>query len=149
MSQINDITSQLAEWLRNESFTPPLRAVSPVELTPPALYPYAVILVDEEAFGPADGDVTAALRLRVAHAAGRPADAQFTVRELAHQLRTALGRSHGLGGGVLRLRCGAIRYGLQRPAAQAGEGAQLLPAGDGVVHYAEIALTAKYHTETL
>jgi hypothetical protein len=148
---ITMVVERLADRLRNESFTPALRCVSTVELIPPAVYPHATILVDEESFGPADSDVTASLRLRVAHAAGRPADAQATVRELAHQLRRALGRSHSLGGTVLRLRSGAIRYGTQHAGSPPGASIGMLESamldGLGVVHYAELAVTLKYHVD--
>lgn len=142
MPTINDVIERLLEYLRNESFTPPLRVLSAVELPPPAAYPALAVLAVGEDFGPAAGDVTAKLSLRLSCAGGRPADTAVQLRSLLHQVRRALNRSHGLGGSVLYLRCGALRYGVA-PLSIPVEG----PAAtfDGTVQRAELELQLKYH----
>ena len=86
MPQINSIVEQLAAWLSAQTFAPALREVTTVDLLPAAAYPQVAVLADEESFGPGDCDVTAALRLRLAHAAGRPESAPAAVRSLGHQV---------------------------------------------------------------
>jgi hypothetical protein len=144
MPTISDIIERLCASLREEQFTPALRVVSPVELAPPAAYPQLAVLAAGEDFGPGDADVTARLLLRLSCAGGRPADTAAQLRSLSHQLRRALARTHGLGGTVLRLRSGAIRYGLP-PLQPATATEPTPPAEAGVVQRAEIELTLKYH----
>lgn len=133
MPLINTVVEQLAGWLSAQAITPPLREVTTVDLLPATAYPQVAVLADEESFGPGCGDVTAALRLRVAHAAGRPESAQATVRSLAHQVRAALAGSHRLGGRVKLLQVGAISYGDRDR-----------PVEGGVIATAELEVTAKY-----
>lgn len=138
MPVINDLVQELIGWFSDVQSSPKLREITSVAQLPPAAYPQLAVLVDEEEFAPGDAEVTAQLRLRVSYAAGRPADALATVRDLAHQLRAAVNLSHGLGGTVKRLRAGSIRY---RGDEQPHEGS--------VVAVAEIDLTARYCVQPL
>ena len=115
MPAINDIVERMIDWLGQQQLTPAPREITPVGLLPAAAYPQVAVLVEGEEFAPGDASVTAELTLRVAHALGRPADAQAAVRDLAHQSRVALNESHGLGGTVKRLRTGGISYEAQQP----------------------------------
>jgi len=133
MPVINDIVQQLIAWLGEQNISPKPREITSVGLLPAAAYPQLAVLVEDEVFSPGDAEVTASLVIRVSYAAGRPADALCSVRDLAHQVRAALNGSHGLGGTVKRLRTGDIRYGeLSRDGEQA------------VVATAAVELSAKY-----
>lgn len=132
MPVINEIVQELIGWFSSVQCTPKLREITSVGVLPAAAYPQLAVLVDEEEFQPGDAEVTAQLTLRVSYAAGRPADALATVRDLAHQLRAAVNLSHGLGGTVKRLRAGSIRY-----RTDGG------PEG-GVIAVAEIDAVARY-----
>jgi hypothetical protein len=134
MPVINDIVQSLLSWLAAAELAPRPREITSVGALPAIAYPQAAVLVDDEEFAPGDAEVTANLRVRVACAAGRPAEALASSRDLAHQLRGALSQSHNLGGQVKRLRTGGIRYSAIR-----GEH----PDG-GVIATAEIELEAKY-----
>ena len=133
MPVINEVTQRLISWLDGQPLLPKPRELTSVGLLPAAAYPQLAVLALSEVFSPGDAEVTARLAVRVSYAAGRPADALATVRDLAHQVRAALNRAHGLGGTIKRLRVGDIRYDeLARESEQA------------VVATATIALTAKY-----
>jgi hypothetical protein len=132
MPVINDIVQELIGWFSSVHCLPKLREITSVGALPAAAYPQLAVLVDEEVFAPDDAEVTAQLTLRLSCAAGRPADALATCRDLAHQLRAVVNLSHGLGGTVKRLRAGGIRY-----RADGG------PEG-GVIAVAEIDASAKY-----
>jgi hypothetical protein len=134
MPIINDIVDRMADWLRQQSFTPAVRVVTSVALSPPSAYPQITVFVDEELFGPGAGDVTAVMRLRVSHAGGRPADTQNTVRDLVHQVRVGINKSHGLGGTAKHLHCGDISYGSPADSEE----------GSPVVMHADLSLTLKY-----
>jgi hypothetical protein len=138
---INDAISSLISWLAQQQFTPALRELSLAGVVPAAAYPQLLILPREEVFAPHTQDATAFITLRLAVGGGRPADTFAALREIAHQLRSALCGSHNLGGIVKHLKVGSIRYGdqLQLPHSQG------LPAlAPAVVATAEIDLELKY-----
>ena len=133
MPVINDIVQELVAWLGTKSLHPQPREITSVGLLPASAYPQLAVLVEDEVFSPGDTEATAILNLRVAYAGGRPADAMASCRDLAHQVRTAINGSHGLGGTAKRLRALAIRYGeLKRNGEQA------------VVATAVVEIAAKY-----
>ena len=139
MTAINGIVQGLIAWLAAAELSPKLREVTCVGMLPAASFPQAVVLVDDEEFCEGDSEVTANLRVRVACAAGRPAEAIANSRDLAHQLRVALNHSHNLGGRLKWLRTGGIHY-----SASHGEQTE-----GGVIATAEIELVAKYCVEPL
>jgi len=74
----------------------------------------------------------------VSHAAGRPANALATVRDLAHQLRRSLNLSHRLGGAVRQLAVGEISFGRRDRTVDGG-----------VVVTAELGVTLSYGADPL
>lgn len=134
MPVINDLASQLIEWLKLQPLAPVPREFTLVGALPPAAYPHIAVLLEEERFAPGSSDVTAELSLTVTCTAGRPAEAQQASRSLAHQLRLALIRSHDLGGAVKHLAVKGIVH-----ASELSGAAEPL-----VIASAELAVEAKY-----
>jgi hypothetical protein len=130
MTPANTIITRLAGWLAAQSFSPPLREIALAPATPSA-YPHLLLSASGEQFGPTPQDATLSLRLRLAHASGRPDDALSGLRELAHSLRSALLSSGNAAGGAQALSCPALHYGVH-------EGAE------PVVAWAELEVELKY-----
>jgi hypothetical protein len=138
MPVITEVLQRLTDWLGAQQLEPQPREIAMSTLLPAAAYPQLAVLVREERYAPGRDDVTAELVIRVSCAAGRPTEALRQVRQLAHQLRTALNASHQLGGGVKLLWCHTISYGVADRRVQAG-----------VIATAEIELEAKYCVQPL
>ena len=105
-----DLPTYIRAWLETQSFTLKPRVLLGPSNLPPAVYPCIVILPEDASFTDGDTHGLARLKLRVECAAGRAADAQAQARSLARQLRSALHRSHALGGAVRRVRTAGIVY---------------------------------------
>jgi hypothetical protein len=78
----------------------------------PAAYPHLSLTALGEDFGPRPQDCTLSLSLKISTASGRRDDAQYNVRELAHQLRAALLASRNASGAAASLRVAGIKYGI-------------------------------------
>jgi len=139
MATINTVVQSMVDWIKAQQLSPQPREVVSVDALPPAAYPQvAVVVIDERETGQ-PGTFTATLAVTVSHALGRPAEAQSTARDLAHQLRRALNQSHGLGGAVKSLRVTGIRHG-----------SELLAGGDPqVLAKSELLVVAGYDESRL
>lgn len=110
MATINKVVQTMVDWIKDQQLSPQPREVVSVDALPPAAFPQvAVVALDEREAGQ-PGSFSATLAVTVSHALGRPAEAQSTARDLAHQLRRALNRSHCLSGAVKSLRVTGIRH---------------------------------------
>ncbi len=107
---LSDTVEIFIQWLREQSFTPLLRVVQSSSPLPPAAYPCLSVALREERFTNAGTDTELGVTLRVECAAGRLCDAQVQARSLARQVRSALHKSHGLGGSARQLRTEGIDY---------------------------------------
>jgi len=130
MTPCNTIINRLAAWLAAQNFSPPLREIA-LAPTKPSAYPHLLISASGEQFAPTPQDATLRLRLRLAHASGRPDDALSGLRELAHTLRGALLSSGHAAGSAHALSCPAMHYGVQESA-------------EPVVAWAELEVEVKY-----
>lgn len=113
MAQINKVVKQAVDWIKAQQLAPQPREVVSVGVLPPSAFPHVAVAVLEERQSAVPGSFSATLTITVSHASGRPAEAQSAACDLAHQLRRALNRSHGLGGAVKSLVVAGIRHGAE------------------------------------